>query len=102
MNFREQKEFKVFHELLRSVPGLEARLVESSEEEILLISYALPYNFVYVWLNPCHTDPERCKWGEGGRYEGHEGCHCRLDNPEGPKFKPTYSLQCKSWKGDQP
>jgi len=34
MNFREQKEFKVFRELLHSVPGLEARLMDSSEEEI--------------------------------------------------------------------
>ncbi|KIM50095.1 hypothetical protein SCLCIDRAFT_146313, partial [Scleroderma citrinum Foug A] len=30
----EQKEFKVFHELLCLVPGLEAHLMESSEEEI--------------------------------------------------------------------
>ena len=34
MNFRERKEFKVFRELLHSVPGLEACLVESLEEEI--------------------------------------------------------------------
>ncbi|KIJ19520.1 hypothetical protein PAXINDRAFT_8009 [Paxillus involutus ATCC 200175] len=31
----ERKEYAVFHELLRMVPGMEARLMESSEEEVV-------------------------------------------------------------------
>ena len=36
--YREQKEFTVFRELLRMVPGLEARLMESSEEHVIHIA----------------------------------------------------------------
>lgn len=34
---RERQEFTVFRELLRMVPGLEARLMESSAEETIAI-----------------------------------------------------------------
>lgn len=34
----ERQEYKVFRELLRAVPGLEARLMESSEEEVIAIA----------------------------------------------------------------
>lgn len=36
--FRERQEYTVFRELLRMVPGLEARLMESSEEETIAIA----------------------------------------------------------------
>lgn len=36
--FRERQEYVVFRELIRMVPGLEARLMESSEEEIIAIA----------------------------------------------------------------
>lgn len=35
---RERKEYSVFRELLRVVPGLEARLMESPEDEVVRIS----------------------------------------------------------------
>jgi len=38
MNFRERKEFKVFRKLLQSAPGLEARLMESEEDQITTIA----------------------------------------------------------------
>lgn len=36
--FRERKEFAAFRELLRMVPGLEARIMQSSEDELVLIA----------------------------------------------------------------
>lgn len=36
--FRERKEYTVFRELLRMNPGLEARLMKSSEEEVIVIA----------------------------------------------------------------
>ena len=33
----ERKEFNIFKELLRMVPGLEARIMESSEEDVMHI-----------------------------------------------------------------
>jgi len=67
MNFRERKEFKVFRELLHSVPGLEAHLMDSSEEEITALAdfVCSSFCFVCLWLNLCHADPERCMWGKG-------------------------------------
>ena len=35
---RQRKEYAVFRELLRMVPGLEARLMESSEEQVANIA----------------------------------------------------------------
>ena len=35
---RERKEYAVFRELLRLVPGLEGRLMESSEEQVIHIA----------------------------------------------------------------
>ncbi|KIJ09521.1 hypothetical protein PAXINDRAFT_17395 [Paxillus involutus ATCC 200175] len=37
MSATERQEFAIFRELLRTIPGLEARLMESSEEEVMLI-----------------------------------------------------------------
>lgn len=34
---RDRKEFSIFKELVRMVPGLEARIMESSEEEVMQI-----------------------------------------------------------------
>lgn len=36
--FRERKEYAVFRDLLRMIPGLEGRLMESSEEEVVAIA----------------------------------------------------------------
>ena len=38
LSFRERKEFEVFRELLRMVPSLEARLMASSEDEVIHIA----------------------------------------------------------------
>ena len=35
---RERKEYAVFHELLHMIPGLEAQLMESSEEQVVNIA----------------------------------------------------------------
>ena len=35
---RERKEYAVFRELLRMIPGLEARLMESSEEQVVNVA----------------------------------------------------------------
>ena len=35
---REWKEYAVFRELLRMIPGLEARLMESSEEQVVNVA----------------------------------------------------------------
>lgn len=37
-NFKEWKELEVFRELLRMVPGLEAHLMDSSEDEVIHIA----------------------------------------------------------------
>jgi len=35
---RERKEYAVFRELLHMIPGLEARLMESSEEQVVNVA----------------------------------------------------------------
>ena len=50
---REQKELEVFRELLKMVPALEARLMQSSEEEVINIADLVRR----VISAAAHTDP---------------------------------------------
>ena len=53
--FREEKEHHVFQSLLQMIPGLEARLLESSEEELRLIA-DLVRNLHYIGDRCSHAD----------------------------------------------
>ena len=61
----ERKELEVFHKLMKMVPGLEARLMASSEDEVIdiadLVCPFLPLlDLLYILLSI--PDSERCKW----------------------------------------
>ena len=55
----------MFHELLKMVPGFEARLVESSEEEVIDIAF-LVRHIIDAYLVAARTDfspaSERDEW----------------------------------------
>ena len=66
---RERKELQVFHELVKMVPSLEARLVASSEDEVIgiadLVRLLLPsLDLSYVLTSI--PDSEGRKWGPCG------------------------------------
>lgn len=45
----ERKELSVFRELLRTVPGIENRLMESSEEEAVAIADLVRFIITGMW-----------------------------------------------------
>ena len=44
--YRERREHRVFQELLKSVPGLEERLLQGSEEEVDIIADLVNFSVV--------------------------------------------------------
>ena len=44
--FRERREHRVFQELLKSVPGLEERLMEGSEEEVDIVAELVSFGTI--------------------------------------------------------
>ena len=64
------------------VPGLEARLMESSEDEVIHMVDLVRHECMRVdtTLTLTSTDPERRQWCKGRRYEGHENCDHQLDH----------------------
>ena len=61
--YREHKEYAVFRELLRMVSGLETRLMELSEEQVVDITDLVrwtPTTCRVLWNTL--ADPERRKW----------------------------------------
>ena len=58
----ERQEYAVFRELLRMVPGLEAKLMESLEVEVIHIADLVRRGFMHIKITLTSTDPERCQW----------------------------------------
>ena len=82
----ELREYRVFQQLLRTVPGLEARIMEGSDEEtnhIAELVHALGLlNKLLIIRVP--LDSERCFKRKVGRYEEHQGGDSRLDHSSRP------------------
>ena len=95
--FREKKEFLVFRSLLRLVPGFEARLMASSEEEVLSITdlgrptptvslYRLTYFYRFRKAQLVLGQMTPRAW----RLQSSTGSPQR-DNPWPPTFRVTWS-----------
>ena len=103
---RGQKEFEVFCELMKMVPGLEARLMTSSEDEVIHIAdlvgpfYISSPSYTYI-LMPM-PDSERCRWRPCGRYERCERRYNRLDYTERPVPESPHSTEQQGCKRVQP
>lgn len=61
--YSERKEQAVFKEMLRVIPGLERRLMESSEEEVITIADLVRYSLVFIpiLIYVLNSDSERCQ-----------------------------------------
>ena len=54
MSYRQRREFRVFNALLQMIPGLQARLREGSEEDVLEIANLASINGQFD-VNPCNA-----------------------------------------------
>jgi hypothetical protein len=89
MFLSDRREYQVFKELLRTVPGLETRVMEASEQEIIDIADLVsdsPSSPSRIRSRVTKfPDPKRRQWCPGRRHEGDEDYHRRLDHPDGAK-----------------
>jgi hypothetical protein len=66
MCFRERREHAIFQELLKSIPGLEERLVTGSDDEVMIVAELVGVIYHYIFGQQFYSlslvDPERSIW----------------------------------------
>ena len=74
--------------LLQMIPGLEERLMRSSEEELVLIAELLCFCPPVLLGLTSFSDTERCIQREVGRHQKSQRGYSGLDNPQGIATQP--------------
>lgn len=84
MCFRERREHAIFQELLKSIPGLEERLVTGSDDEVMIVAELVGVIYHYIFGQQFYSlslvDPERSIWCSCWRYQKPQGRNPWLDH----------------------
>lgn len=98
---RERREHRVFEDLLRVCPDLEKRLLESSEEEIELLS-GLVSRSMYFYFFLVHLFIQLGKGVSGARADDTKGMKSAIIDwitLPGPTLEPPLSRKIKTTRG---
>jgi hypothetical protein len=96
---RERKEHRVFSKLLQMIPGLDERLMRSSEEEVIFIAELVCFRPPVLLRLTSFSDTKRCIQREVRRHQRPQRGHSGLDNPQGgaPQSRIVKERQNRSW-----